>query len=108
MATDWSAREAALAYFEKQLKIAKRFNDGDTVIMEAARDALRRSQDHTAIQTRLHGAMKTLRECDEYLSRSPAEAIHAGSILHQVIKNTIQGTEGKPAVNNNQENDSGR
>lgn len=33
---------------------------------------------------------KLLREIDEYLSRSPAEAIHASSIFHQQIKEALQ------------------
>lgn len=93
MATDWSTREGALRYFEEALRRATRFNDDDKGLYEQAVNALRRSQDHTAIQTRLNGAMKTLRECDEYLSRSPAEAVHAGSILHQKIKCTIRGID---------------
>lgn len=95
MATDWSGRTAAIEHFEKLVKILKRTNDEDKEVYEEALNALRRSQDHTAIQTRLNGTMKTLRECDEYLSRSPAEAIHAGSILHQTIKSTIRSTQGK-------------
>lgn len=35
---------------------------------------------------------KLLREIDEYLSRSPAEAIHASSIFHQQIKEALQST----------------
>lgn len=91
MATDWTSRTAALAYFEKATKTLKCVNDDDKEMYEQALNALRRSQDHTAIQTRLGGVMKTLRECDEYLNRSPAEAIHAGSVLHQAIKNAIRG-----------------
>jgi hypothetical protein len=65
MATDWSGRTAALTYFEKALKAAKRCNDEDRDHMQEAVNALRRSQDHTAIQTRLNTAMQALREVYE-------------------------------------------
>lgn len=89
MATDWSARDAALPYFEKHLKWAKQEGDSNVPLIEAAVHALKRSQDHTALQTRLNTALETLRDCDEYLSRSTAEAIHAGSNLHKCIKNAL-------------------
>ena len=53
MATDWSARTASIHYFEKLVKQLKRTNDDDKELYEAALHALRRSQDHTAIQNRL-------------------------------------------------------
>lgn len=62
VATDWSARTAALEYFEKQLKLAKRANDEDRELLEQAVNALRRSQDHTAIQNRLNEATKIIRK----------------------------------------------
>lgn len=39
---------------------------------------------------RLLSESSLLREIDEYLGRSPAEAIHAGSILHQKVKELLQ------------------
>lgn len=89
MPTDWSARTAAIEYFEKLVKQLKRVNDDDKEIYEAALHALRRSQDHTAIQTKLNQTLKLLREMDEYLSRSPAEAIHSGSPFHQQTKRAV-------------------
>lgn len=62
MATDWSGRTAALQYFEEALRRAKRFNDDDKDLFQEAVNALRRSQDHTAIQTKLNDATKLLRE----------------------------------------------
>jgi hypothetical protein len=62
MATDWSARTAALKYFETWLKTSKRVNDDDKEMIEQAVHALRRSQDHTAIQNKLNDAMKLIRK----------------------------------------------
>jgi hypothetical protein len=67
MATDWSGRTAALAYFEKALKAAKRFNDEDRDHMQEAVNALRRSQDHPAIHKKLNAAMAALREARDYI-----------------------------------------
>lgn len=52
MSRDWSTRTAAIAYFEKLVKELKRSNDEDKEIFEEALNALRRSQDHTAIQAK--------------------------------------------------------
>lgn len=62
MSTDWSARTAAIEHFEKLVKQLKRTNDDDKEIYEAALHALRRSQDHTAIQTKLNQTTRALRE----------------------------------------------
>lgn len=62
MATDWSARTAAIEHFEKLVKQLKRVNDDDKEIYEAALFALRRSQDHTAIQAKLTQTMRALRQ----------------------------------------------
>ena len=56
MARDWSARDAALKYFQK----AKRLDDSGAYA--EAINALRRSQDHTAIEKRLQSATRLLRE----------------------------------------------
>lgn len=61
MATDWSARTKAIAYFETVTKQLKRENDQDKALYEQALNALRRSQDHTAIQNRLKTATNLLR-----------------------------------------------
>jgi hypothetical protein len=61
MATDWSARTAAIVHFEKLVKQLKRANDEEAEIYEAALHALRRSQDHSAIQTKLQNTLKALR-----------------------------------------------
>lgn len=61
MPTDWSARTAAIPYFEKLVKRLKLVNDDDKELYEAALHALRRSQDHTAIQTKLNAATQELR-----------------------------------------------
>lgn len=65
MATDWSGRTAAIAYFEPLVKQLKRTNDDDKEVYDEALRALRRSQDHTAIQTKLTTAMRALREVYE-------------------------------------------
>jgi len=62
MATDWSMRTAAIEHFEKLVKQLKRVNDDDKELYEQALNALRRSQDHTAIQTKLTQTMRALRE----------------------------------------------
>lgn len=61
MATDWTNRTRAIAYFEKLVKQLKRVNDDDKEMYVEALNALRRSQDHTAIQNRLNAAMKIIR-----------------------------------------------
>lgn len=61
MSRDWSARVAAIAYFEKLVKELKRCNDDDKEIFDEALHALRRSQDHTAIQARLTSAVRCIR-----------------------------------------------
>ena len=86
MATDWLDRTAAIAYFERLVKRLKRTNDDDQDIYEAALNALRRSQDHTAIQTRLNEATKIIRMiaempastheidrqlCQEFIAKQP-------------------------------------
>jgi hypothetical protein len=76
MSTDWSARTAAIEYFEKLVKQLKRVNDDDKELYEAALHALRRSQDHTAIQTKL---AETVRECER---------------LQQLLATTLDGEEG--------------
>lgn len=76
MSTDWSARTAAIEHFEKLVKQLKRVNDDDKEIYEAALHALRRSQDHTAIQTKL---TETVRECER---------------LKQLLATTLDGEEG--------------
>lgn len=65
MATDWSDRTVAIPYFEKLVKQLKRANDEEAGVYEAALHALRRSQDHTAIQKKLTTAMRALREVYE-------------------------------------------
>lgn len=65
MATDWSARTAAIEHFEKIVKQLKRANDDDKELYEAALHALRRSQDHTAIQNKLQSFR---RERDELVT----------------------------------------
>lgn len=72
MATDWSDRAAAILYFEKAVKTLKRTNDEDKELYEAALHALRRSQDHTAIQTKLNNATKLLRELKGVLAGDAA------------------------------------
>lgn len=42
-------------------------------------------------------SFRLLRELDEYLSRSPAEAIHAGSVFHQQIKQALQANQSRPS-----------
>lgn len=59
--TDWTLRTQALAYYEKAFKDAKRFNEEDMDMIEQAVNALRRSQEHTSIQTKLNSAVKVIR-----------------------------------------------
>jgi hypothetical protein len=96
MARDWSQRDDALKYFER----VKRGGHVDYDYAEEAVNALRRSQDHTAIQNKLNAAMRVLRECDQYLSRSPLESIGSGSELHRLIKEALglapNGSGGSP------------
>jgi predicted ATPase len=61
MATDWSARTAAIEYFEQAVRDLKRVNDDSKELYVQALNALRRSQDHTAIQNKLNEAMKVIR-----------------------------------------------
>ena len=72
MATDWTVRTKALSYFEEQLRYCKRANDDDKELYEAAVNALRRSQDHTAIQNRLNAAMAVIREIAQNPDCAPA------------------------------------
>ncbi len=58
MATDWSMRTLALRYFEK----VPRGGHIDKEYAEEAVNALRRSQDHTAIQDKLNAAVKLIRK----------------------------------------------
>jgi hypothetical protein len=82
MAPDWSGRDAALKYYEHELKIAKRHNSEDKELVEEAVNALRRSQDHTAIQNRLKEATNLL--------RNAALCDHPGSGLCQQCRDSIQ------------------
>lgn len=61
MARDWSTRDAALKFFQKHKHL-----DEDGFYAEAV-NALRRSQDHTAIERKLKDATRLLQEahlCD--------------------------------------------
>ena len=62
MATDWANRTKALAYFEKASKMLRSANDDDKEMYIEAVNALRRSQDHTAIQNKLNAAMRVIRK----------------------------------------------
>lgn len=57
--------DAAIAYFEDVVKSLKRTNDEDKEVFEEALNALRRSQDHTAIQTKLTSAVRCIRSIAE-------------------------------------------
>jgi len=61
MATDWTARDNAIKYFECMLSLAKRHRHDEAAHYEQALNALRRSADHTAIQTKLNEAMRQLK-----------------------------------------------
>lgn len=74
MTTDWRDRTAALDYFSKLLKQAKRFNEDEKDLYEAAVNALRRSQDHTAIGNKLNETIKHLAHA-EAAQRQNAETI---------------------------------
>jgi hypothetical protein len=65
MATDWSARTEAIIYFDKLVRELKRAHDDETEIYDAALSALRRSKDHTALQSKLNAAMKIIRTIAE-------------------------------------------
>lgn len=80
MATDWSGRTAAIEYFEKLVKTLKRTNDKELHV--EALNALRRSQDHTAIQNKLKEATNLL--------RNAALCDHSGSGLCQQCRDSIQ------------------
>lgn len=82
MATDWSARDDALKYFQN----VPRGGHIDKEYAEQAVNALRRSQDHTAIQNKLNAAMELIRniasnpacalascglDCKEFLAAQP-------------------------------------
>ncbi len=69
-------RERALAYFERQLKMAKRLNDDEKEHLQEAVNALRRSQDHSAIQRRLNAVMSLLRQAHAWISED-TEALQA-------------------------------
>ncbi len=61
MARDWSGRDAALRFFQKMKHL------DDSGAYAEAINALRRSQDHTAIENRLKDATRLLQEvhlCD--------------------------------------------
>lgn len=91
MATDWSDRTAAISYFEKEVKRLKRLNDEDKEIYEAALNALRRSQDHTAIQTKLNDATRIIR----VIAEMPASSHEIDAQLcREWLTGTING-EGK-------------
>lgn len=76
MSTDWAARTAAIEHFEKLVKLLKRTNDDEKEIYEAALHALRRSQDHTAIQTKL------------------TETVRENEWLKQLLSTTLDGEQG--------------
>lgn len=72
MSTDWSTRTAAIPYFEKLVRHLKQASDDDADKYEAALQALRRSQDHTAIQTKLNALAAEnarLREALEWINQ---------------------------------------
>jgi hypothetical protein len=90
MATDWSARTEALTFFETELKAAKRHNNHNKEHVEQAVNALRRSQDHTAIQNKLKEARNLLIEaslCD-----------HSGSGLCQGCRDLIRAFTHPPSL----------
>lgn len=72
MPTDWSARTAAIEYFTKLVRQLKWDNDDDKEMYEQALNALRRSQDHTAIQTKLTATMRELNEYKKKFEHSPS------------------------------------
>lgn len=57
---DWGPRTRAIKYFELELA-GTEHNHQDGEMFEAALSALKRSQDHTAIQTRITETMRALR-----------------------------------------------
>jgi len=59
MATDWTPRDNAIKYFEGMLTAWRGYDEA--VHYEQALNALRRSQDHTAIQNKLNEAMRLLK-----------------------------------------------
>jgi hypothetical protein len=63
MATDWSHRTKAIAYFEGMVHLD--CGEPETAHYKAALDALRRSQDHTAIQAKLQEAINKLKALGE-------------------------------------------
>lgn len=92
MATDWSGRDAAITYFEKVVRDLKWSNDEDKELYIEALNALRRSQDHTAIQTKLRATINVLRdlvESCEHDTGAPWPALDAARVAL-----------GKPAVTN--------
>lgn len=68
---------AALDYFSKLLKQAKRFNEDEKDLYEAAVNALRRSQDHTAIGNKLNETIKHLAQAEA------AQRLNAATIAEQ-------------------------
>lgn len=102
MATDWSTR-TAVAYFEKAVKRLKRLNDEDKEIYEAALNALRRSEDHTAIQTKLNHATKALRDIDKEIAAcrpdSNTSAVELWTLLtvvRAIVRSQLGKSESQP------------
>ena len=62
MSTDWTDRDRAIDAYERIVKEAKSFDDADLWLYTEALAALRRSADHTAIQTLLQTAISLLRD----------------------------------------------
>src|SRR5882672_11130872 len=98
MATDWSGRAAALKYYERELQFAKRVNAENKELVEEAVNALRRSQDHTAIQTKLNDATKALRDIDKEIGscrpHSNTSALELWTLL-TVVRAIVQSQLGK-------------
>lgn len=98
MATDWSGRAAALKYFEEELQFAKRVNSENKELLQEAVNALRRSQDHTAIQTKLNDAMKAMRDIDKEIAAcrpdSNTSAVELWTLL-TVVRAIVQSQLGK-------------
>lgn len=74
MARDWSGREAALKYFQKHRHL------DDSGAFDEAINALRRSQDHTAIQNKLNAAMAALKNLVFMVRTSGGTAGHDESL----------------------------
>ena len=91
MARDWSGRARALTYFEDLWKLAKRVNDADKEHYEEAVNALRRSQDHTAIQNKLTSAVRCIRSIAE-MAASTHEVDRA--LCQEWLDSNAQGKTG--------------